>query len=170
MKSTLAFAIIAAVMYICGIGENSKQGGESPPSNTASAPAKSSSTSEKKDDKETVLLELVKLEKDLTEAAFNGDITMLANNTTDDFELTGVDGKVQNKNQALADIKKETTIKSWKMEDIELVSHDEKSAVVRYIQVVTLKNGRSGKARVTDTFVKKDGKWLVKSEQATMLK
>ncbi|MBP6002733.1 MAG: nuclear transport factor 2 family protein [Pyrinomonadaceae bacterium] len=169
MKSIPAFAILAMVMYVCGIGESTKQGGESP-SNTASVPAKSSPTPEKKDDKETVLLELVKLEKDLTQAAFDGDITMLANNTTDDFELTGVDGKVQNKNQALADIKKETTIKSWKMEDIELVSHDEKTAVVRYIQVVTLKNGQSGKARVTDTFVKKDGKWLVKSEQATMLK
>jgi hypothetical protein len=156
-------------MSLCGFLDKMKQAGETTPSNTASAPAKASPTPEK-DDKETVLLELVKLEKDMTEAAFNGDITLLVKNTTDDFELTGVDGKVQNKNQALADVKKETSIKSWKMEGIELVSHDETTAVVRYIQVVTLKTGQTGKARVTDTFVKKDGKWLVKSEQATMLK
>ena len=137
-------------------------------SNTAQAPANSSS--KPADDKETVLLELVTLEKDITQAAFNGDISMLANNTTDDFELTGVDGKVQNKNQALADVKKETNIKSWKMDKMELVSHDDNSAVLQYTQIVTLKTGQTGKARVTDTFVKKDGKWLVKSEQQTMMK
>ena len=165
MKSILAFVILAAVMYICGIGEKQS---ETTPSNTAKAPARSNSSTA--DDKEAVLLELVKLEKDLTQAAFDGDITLLANNTTDDFELTGVDGKVQNKNQALADIKKETSVKSWKMEKIELVSHNEDTAVVRYIQVVTLRTGQSGRARVTDTFVKKDGRWLVKSEQQTMMK
>ena len=95
---------------------------------------------------------------------------MLVKNTTDDFELTGVDGKVQNKNQALADVKKETRVKSWKMEKMELVSHDDNSAVMQYTQIVTLKTGQTGKARVTDTFVKKDGKWLVKSEQQTMIK
>lgn len=156
-------------MSLCGLVDKLKQSGEAPPaSNTATAPAKS--TPEPKDDKETVLLELVKLEKEITQGAFDGDITLLANNTTDDFELTGVDGKVQNKNQALADVKKETTIKSWTMDKIELVSHDETTAVVRYIQIVTLKTGQTGKARVTDTFVKKDGRWLVKSEQATMIK
>jgi hypothetical protein len=41
---------------------------------------------------------------------------------------------------------------------------------MRYIQVVTLKTGQMGRARVTDTFVKKDGRWLAKSEQMTMMK
>ena len=165
MKSTIAFIMIAAVMYVCGLGEKS----EGPAaSNSARAPAGSSPKAT--DDKEAVLLELVTLEKDLTQAAFDGDITLLARNTTDDFELTGVDGKVQNKNQALADIKKETTIKSWKMDKMELVSHDDNSAVMQYTQIVTLKTGQTGTARVTDTFVKKDGKWLVKSEQQTMIK
>lgn len=168
MKSIFAFAILAAVMYVCGLGENSKQSGETPPSNTAQAPAKSSPSP--KADKEAVLLELVKLEKDITQGAYDGDITLLANNTTDDFELTGVDGKVQNKNQALADVKKETKIKSWTMDKIELVSYNEDTAVVRYIQIVTLKTGQSGRARVTDTFVKKDGRWMVKNEQQTMMK
>ncbi len=156
--------MIAAVMYVCGLGEKT---GNPAASNSAQAP---SGTSPKADGKDAVLLELVTLEKDLTQAAFDGDITLLVKNTTDDFELTGVDGKVQNKNQVLADIKKETRIKSWKMDKMELVSHDESTAVIRYIQIVTLKTGQSGKARITDTFVKKDGKWLVKSEQQTMIK
>ena len=167
MKSILAFAILAA-MSLCGLLDKLKQAGETTPSNSASAPSKS--TPATKDDKDALLLELVTLEKDITQAAFDGDITMLVKNTTDDFELTGVDGKVQNKNQALADVKKETRVKSWKMEKMELVSHDDNSAVMQYTQIVTLKTGQTGKARVTDTFVKKDGKWLVKSEQQTMIK
>lgn len=167
MRSILALAILAA-MSLCGFIDKLKQTSETTPGNTATAPARSNAPV--KDDKETVLLELVKLEKDITQGAFDGDITFLANNTTDDFELTGVDGKVQNKNQALADVKKETKLKSWKMDEMKLVSYNDDSAVVQYIQIVTLKDGRSGKARITDSFVKKDGRWLVKSEQQTMIK
>lgn len=163
MKSILAFACLAAVMYVCGIGEKTESPGAS---NAAQAPAKSNA----KPDKQAVQDELVKLEKEVTEAALNGDITLLARTTTDDFELTGVDGKVQNKNQALADVKKEKNIRSFDIIDAELLSFSDDSAVLRYTQKVTLKTGQSGKARVTDSFVKKDGKWLVKSEQQTMIK
>ncbi len=163
MKSIFAFAILAVAMYICGIGE--KQSGETTPSNAAQAPAKSS-----KSDKESVKSELVKLEEEMTQAALNGDITLLAKNTTDDFKLTGVDGKVQDKNEALADVKKEKNIKSWTITDAELLSFSEDSAVLSYTQNVTLKTGQSGPARVTNSFVKKDGRWMIKSEQQTMMK
>jgi hypothetical protein len=165
MKSFLAFAILGAVMYVCGIGDNTKQT-ETTPSNTATAPAKST----QKTDKESVKAELVKLEEDMTQAALNGDITLLAKNTTDDFKLTGVDGKVQDKNEALADVKKEKNIKTWSITDPELMSFSDDSAVLAYTQNVTLKTGQSGRARVTDSFVKKDGRWLIKSEQQTMMK
>lgn len=164
MKSTLAFFILAAVMYVCGIGENTKPSSETTPSNTAAAKATP------KLDKEAIKAELVKLEEELTQAAMNGDITLLAKSTTDDFKLTDVDGKVQDKNEALADVKKEKGIKAWSITDAELLSFSEDSAVLAYTQNITLKTGQSGKARVTDSFVKKDGKWLIKSEQATMIK
>src|SRR5258706_6739070 len=166
MKSILAFVILAAVMYVCGIGE--KQTSETTPSNTATAPAKSAPSP--KADKEAVKAELLKLEEDMTQAALNGDITLLAKNTTDDFKLTGVDGKVQDKNEALADVKKEKKIKAFSITDADLLSFSDDSAVLSYTQNVTLKDGRSGRAKVTDTFVKKDGRWMVKSEQATMMK
>src|SRR5258706_11861044 len=164
MKSILAFAILAAVMYVCGIGE--KQTGETPPSNTSAA----KSTTSSKPDKESVKAELLKLEEDMTQAALNGDITLLAKNTTDDFKLTGVDGKVQDKNEALAHVKQEKKTKAFSITDADLVSFSEDSAVLSYTQNVTLKTGQSGRAKVTDTFVKKDGRWMVKSEQATMMK
>ena len=161
MKSILAFAIIGAVMYICGIGD--KQSSETPPSNAA-APVKA------KPDKDAVKAELVKIEEEMTQAALNGDITLLARNTTDDFKLTGVDGKVQDKNEALADVKKEKNIKSWSITDAELMSFSDDSAVLSYTQNVTLKTGQSGRARVTDSFVKKEGRWMIKSEQQTMIR
>ena len=129
MKSILAFAIIGAVMYVCGIGE--KQSSEAPPTNAA-APVKS------KPDKDAVKAELVKIEEEMTQAALNGDITLLARNTTDDFKLTGVDGKVQDKNEALADVKKEKNIKSWSITDADLMSFSDDSAVLSYTQNVTL--------------------------------
>ncbi len=161
MRSIVAFGMLAAVMYLCGLGENSKQGGDSPAANVVKATAKP--------DKEALKRELLKLEEEMTEAALNGDITLLARNTTDDFKLTGVDGKVQNKNEALAEVKKEKNIKAWSITDAELLSFSDDSAVLSYVQNLTLKNGRSGRAKVTDSFVKVDGRWLIKSEQVTML-
>ena len=161
MKSILAFAILAAVMYICGIGEKQS---ETTPSNTATVQTKSTP------DKQALLNELMQLERDITEAALRGDITLLANGTTDDFQITNFDGKVQTKNEALADVKKESTLKDVLLSDGELLSFSEDSAVLKYTETVRAKNGAQAKLSVTDTFVKKNGKWLVKSEQQTMIK
>jgi len=163
MKSILAFAILAAVMYVCGIGDKQTE----TPSNTATAPSKSAPA---KPDKQALLEELMKLEKDITEAAVRGDISLLASGTTDDFQITNYDGKVQTKNEALADVKKETAIKDVLISDGELLSFSEDSAVLKYTQVVRGKNGAQAKLSITDTFVKKEGKWLAKSEQQTMIK
>lgn len=170
MKSILAFATLAAVMTFCNLFDKPQPSSDAGSSEERSGKPQRPPTAKPTMDRETVKAELVKLENEMTEAALNGDITLLAKNTTDDFELTGVDGKVQNKNQALADIKREKNIKSWSITEAELVSFSEDSAVLRYIQNVTLKTGQSGRARVTDSFVKKDGRWLVKSEQQTMIR
>lgn len=116
------------------------------------------------------MAELVSLAKEVAEASVNGDITLIARSTTDDFELTRVDGKVQSKNEALAEVKKEKTIKSWSLDDPELVSFSEDSAVLRYVIAINLRNGSGGRARVTDTFVKQDGQWLIKEQQQTLLR
>lgn len=171
MNLILPLGVLAMVMAFCGLADKSKP---EPPAPTPErvqtqntpVPAKTPAPL----DKTALQNELVKLEQDMTEAGLQGDITLLARNTTDDFELTGVDGKVQNKNQALADVKKEKNIRSWTITEPELVSASEDSAVLRYIQNVTLKTGQKGSARVTDSFVKRNGQWLVKSEQQTMIR
>ncbi len=162
MRSLLALAIIGAVMYVCGIDSNSRQ---------TETPANLTQTRvDPKKDRETLMAELVTLAKEIAEASVNGDITLIARNTTDDFELTRIDGKVQNKNEALADVKQEKTIKSWSLDDPELVSFSEDAAVLRYTISLKLKNGASGRARVTDTFVKNGGQWLIKEQQQTLLR
>src|SRR5688572_12981281 len=161
MKFILApMAFVAAVM-LCNLGDSSRD--ERPPTNQAQQQRPAF-------DKNAVRTELTNLANDLTDAAARGDITFIANNTTDDFELTDVDGKVQNKNRALAGIKEEKSVRSWAITDIELASADKQSAVLRYVLNITLKSGQSGRARTIDNYVKQNGKWLLKSEQQTIIK
>jgi hypothetical protein len=112
----------------------------------------------------------MKIEYDLTTASFAGDISTLASYVADDYSGTGADGRTQNKNQLLAATKPDKITKSWKITEGELVSSSEDSAVLTYIQTQTLRDGRTFRARVTDTFVKRTGRWLVKSEQQTLIK
>ena len=166
MKFILApVALVAAVMF-CNLSDK-------PESETSrdQRPALNQAPSQRPAiDKNAVRLELSNLANDMTDAAARGDITFIANNTTDDFELTDVDGKVQDKNKALAGIKEEKAVKSWALTDIELASADDQSATLRYVLNITLKNGRSGRARTIDTYKKEDGRWLLKSEQQTIIK
>lgn len=163
MKILLPFALLAFVWTFCGLGDKLEKSptGDKPASNQAVKPAQ---------DRNAVKKELVSLANDIATAAKDGDITFLAEIATDDFQLTDIDGKVQNKNKALADVKEEKGIKSFEISNENLVSLDETSAVLSYTLKVTARNGRSAKAQTTDTFVKKDGKWLLKSEQQTLLK
>ena len=115
-------------------------------------------------------MELMKIEGEITAASFKGDISTLASYIADDYSGTDAAGKTQNKNQVLAATRPDTTTKSWKITDGQLSSFSENSAVLTYIQSQTLRNGRTYSARVTDTFVKRDGRWLVKSEQQTLMK
>jgi len=170
MNVTLAVAALAAVMTFCNLSALTKKA-EQPPQNAAGpAPTRQQPAPKPTLDKNALKRELVQMEMEMTEASMKGDISLIAKNTTDDFELTNPDGKVQNKNQALADVKEEKNIKSWTLTDAELVSASDDSAVLKYVMGVVLKTGQSGKARVTDTFVKKDGRWMIKSEQQTLMK
>jgi hypothetical protein len=165
MKSILAFAILGVAMLACEFGDQ-KSGNESGTSNTASSPAKTTATP----DKQSVQNELLQFENKMAQASVDGDASFLSDNTTDDFELTGVDGKIQNKSAALADVKAEKRIKTWTITEPDLMSFSDDSAVFRFTLNLTLKTGQSGSARVTDSFVRKNGHWLVKSEQQTMIR
>jgi hypothetical protein len=165
MKSILTFAVLFAALSLCNLTDKSK------PDATSNANVPATVTPANAGiDRVELTIELMKLENDLTRASFNGDISTLANYVADDYSGTGVDGVTQNKNQLLSATKPDTVTKSWKITDGELVSATEDSAVLTYIQNQTLKDGRTFRARVTDTFVKRNGRWLVKSEQQTLMK
>ena len=163
MRALMAMAIVAA-MSLCGILDKMKQGETTSNSNAAQPAAKSTPS------KEAVKAELVKMEEEMSQAAMDGDITLLAKNTTDDFKITNFDGKIQNKNEALADVKKEKNLKAFSITDADLLSFSDDAAVLSYTQNITAKNGQSASVHVTDSFVKKDGRWLVKSEQVTLIR
>lgn len=154
-------------MTFCNLGEklnSSSQSGaanQAPPANAAPLKAP---------DRDSVKNELVRLINDIAQASVDGDIVTLTKVTTDDFEQTDVEGKVQNKNEALAEVKKEKSIRSWSITQTELTTLTGDTAVMKYLLSLTLKNGRSGKARVTETFVKENGDWLLKSSHQTMVK
>jgi len=154
-------------MTFCNLGEKLNSSSQSGPANQA-PPANAAPL--KAPDRESVKNELVRLINDIAQASVDGDIVTLTKVTTDDFEQTDVEGKVQNKNEALAEVKKEKSIRSWSITQTELTTLTDDTAVMKYLLSLTLKNGRSGKARVTETFVKEDGDWLLKSSHQTMVK
>jgi hypothetical protein len=182
MNSILAVALLVAILSLCNLSDKSK-----PADNTNSANANNtekqdptappghpnqsdSSPGNPSDDRAALTVELMKIEYDVTTASFAGDISTLASYVADDYSGTGADGRTQNKNQLLAATKPDKVTKSWKITEGELVSSSEDSAVLTYIQSQTLRDGRTFRARVTDTFVKRNGRWLVKSEQQTLMK
>lgn len=167
MKLLAIFAVLGFAMTFCNLGEKLGAPSQSGPANQTQP---SNAAPVKAQDRDTVKNELVRLINDVAQASVDGDITKLTRVTTDDYELTDVNGKVQNKNEALADVKKEKSIKSWNLTETELTTLTEDTAAMKYLLSLTLKNGRSGKARVSETFVKKNGEWLLRSTHQTMVK
>ena len=163
MKAILAGMVFLAALSLCNLTEKMKSGENS------NAQREISNT-KPATDRDALTVELMKIEGEITTASFKGDISTLANYIADDYSGTGADGKTQNKNQVLAATKPDKVTKSWKITGGQLSSFSEDSAVLTYVQSQTLRNGRTYSARVTDTFVKRDGRWLVKSEQQTLIK
>ena len=160
MKSILAVATLFAMFSLCNLSDKLKP--EAKPS-----PDKSTTVST---DRNAVLAELLQIEKTMTDASLNGDISTLAPYIADEYSGAGTDGRSQNKNQLLANTKPDKITKSWTITDAQLVSLDDESAVVNYVQTQTARNGRSARARVIDTFVRRNGRWLIKSEQMTLIR
>jgi len=171
MKSVLALTALLATLSLCNLTDKSKQGNNSNAAVPTTTQAQNEQPmSEPQKDRVELTVELMKIESVITTASYAGDISTLASYVADDYSGTTVDGKTQNKNQLLSSTKPDTITKSWKITDGQVVSSNEDSAVLNYTQQQTLKDGRTFSARVTDTFVKRDGRWLVKSEQATLMR
>ncbi|HEX7529854.1 MAG TPA: nuclear transport factor 2 family protein [Pyrinomonadaceae bacterium] len=187
MNSILAVALLIAILSLCNLTDKSKPTADSNsntnstettkpvndnghPDQSRSDSSSSPTASNAGTDHAALTVDLMKIEYDVTTASFAGDISTLASFVADDYSGTGADGRTQNKNQLLASTKPDKITKSWKITEGQLVSSNEDSAVLTYIQTQTLRDGRTGRARVTDTFVKRNGRWLVESEQQTLIR
>ena len=160
MKSILAVATLMAMLSLCSLSEKLKPETKPSPDKTVTAST----------DRNAVLAELLKIEREVTTASLNGDISTLANYIADDYSGAGVDGRSQNKNQLLAATKPDKITKSWTITEGQLVSLDDESAVLNYVQSQTSRSGVTARARVIDTFVRRDGRWQIKSEQQTLIR
>ena len=160
MKSILAVATLLAMFSLCNLSDKLKP-------ETKSSPEKTTCVST---DRNAVLAELLKIEKEMTDASLNGDISTLAPYIADEYSGAGIDGRSQNKNQLLAATKPDKITRSWTITEAQLVSLDDDSAVLNYVQTQTARNGRSARARIIDTFVRRNGRWLIKSEQQTLIR
>lgn len=172
MNLILPLALLVVVM-ICGIGDkrtaNSAPGaGGSPVAGSQDRPAETP-TPKPSEDREVVWRELVDLANDIAQASMDGDMSFIAKSTTDDFQFTDIDGSVKSKNKTLAEVKQQKLVKSFEIINDKLVSLDESTAVLTYTLRVTAKNGGKLSASVTDTYARQDGKWLLKTEQQTLL-
>lgn len=163
MKSIPAVALLMATLSLCNLTERMK------PEANSNAPNKNSAETAAAD-REAVLTELMKIEYEMTTASLNGDIAALAPHIADNYVGTAYDGTMQNKNQLLAATKPDKRTKSWKITDAKLVSLSDDSAVLTYTQSQTSRGGQTVRARITDTFVKQNGRWLVSAEQQTILR
>jgi len=149
-----------ALLSLCNLSEKLKPEAKPSPGKTTNAST----------DRNAVLAELLKIEHEITQASLNGDLSTLATHIADDYSGAGVDGRSQNKNQLLASTKPDKITKSWTITDAQLVSLDDESAVLNYVQSQTSRSGVTARARVIDTFVRRDGRWQIKSEQQTLIK
>jgi hypothetical protein len=163
MKSIPAVALLVATLSLCNLSERMK------PEANSNAPNKNSAETAAAD-REAVLTELMKIEYEMTTASLNGDIAALAPHIADNYVGTAYDGSMQNKNQLLAATKPDKRTKSWKITDAKLVSLSVDSAVLTYTQSQTSRSGQTVRARITDTFIKQNGRWLVSAEQQTILR
>ena len=167
MNSILAVALLIAMLSLCNLTDKTKPAEND---NRGQSTSNRSNSSDSATDREALTVELMKLEYVLTTASLSGDISTLAPHIADNYVGTGADGKTQNKNELLASTKADNRTKSWKITDAKLVSFTDDSAVLTYVQSQTSWRGQTARARITDTFIKQNGEWLVQAEQQTLMR
>jgi len=167
MNTFAAPTLLVFVLAFCSL-PNERSSTSGTDANDRNQPANSISSGDL--GREGTRNELLRLINEIADASVEGNKELLNDLTTEDFQLTDVEGRVLNKQRALAEVKKETSIKSFVITEAELGSLTEDSALMTFLITLTGTNGRIVRARVTDTFSKTDGRWLLKSEQQTLVR
>ncbi|HEX8747332.1 MAG TPA: nuclear transport factor 2 family protein [Pyrinomonadaceae bacterium] len=168
MKQALMIALLLAASA-CNLSNrqpNSEKATAPSPQPSGSAPA---STAPGNDKTET-LRELVDIEKRWKEANFKGDTKTLETIFADEFSNVAENGKTYNKSEWIAVWKRgDPTVKSWEISEERLDSLEKERATLTFVTTIKYKNSKVARVRNTDTFIKRDGRWLVIASQSSML-
>jgi len=165
----IPLAIVVLMSLSCGVSGPKQNSVAEKPGATSAAPAGQSPSPFPKQDREAVKKELISLANNISAAMRRGNSSYLSSVTTDDFQLT-IDGDVKSKAKVLADVTTGNVVKDFAITDERLVSLGDSSAVLTYTLVAFLPGGHSRGADTTDTYVRQNGRWMLKSEQQTLRK
>ena len=140
------------------------------PSSGAQAEGTAPTTTSPKTHGDTmVLTELKELESQMTNASIKGDKETITRILADDYTGTGADGKFYNKTQTLYSTEAMPAVTSWSIDNPRLLSRGETNATLS--AVITFRSGANlERQQITDTFVRRDGRWQLLASQSTLLK
>ncbi len=115
---------------------------------------------------------VMRIEHELLNAILKGDPSANERYLADTYVFTGPDGTVENKSQAIADLKSgDLKLQSASLDGAKVQVYGD-TAVVTYISTDkgTFKGKDiSGKTRWTDVFVNRNGRWQVVASHGCML-
>lgn len=130
-------------------------------------PIETASPSETNDP--AVLSELVTIKRAILRSTLNGDSKGAASYLTDDYKNTKPDGTTEDKTQYLANLKPVEGLETFLVDQTRIVSLKEDLAVMRGLVQARIK-GSDFSETFMDTFVKKQGHWLLQASKSTGMK
>ena len=136
------------------------------PSETSSPKSEESpSSSEAPTDEDVVQTQLTDLEKRWTQANLDGDKAALEQILADEY--SGGDPP-HNKRQYIDELKPDTAVKSWELEDLSVDLEGDRATMTGYLRQVT--TAGSEVYSFTDEFVWRDGRWQATGSRTVRVK
>ena len=112
------------------------------------------------------------IERELLAAVLKGDASANERYLANTYVFTGPDGTVENKAQAIADLKSgDLKLQSASLDDAKVQVYGNAAVVTYSSNDKGTYKGKdiSGKTRWTDVFVNRNGRWQLVASQGTML-
>ena len=115
---------------------------------------------------------VMRIERELLNAVLKGDPSANERYLADTYVFTGPDGTVENKAQAIADLKSgDLKLQSASLDGAKVQVYGDTAVVTYSSNDKGTYKGKdiSGKTRWTDVFVNQNGRWQVVASHGTML-
>jgi ketosteroid isomerase-like protein len=112
------------------------------------------------------------IERELLKAVLKGDASANERYLADTYVFTGPDGTVENKAQAIADLKSgDLKLQSASLDGAKVQVYGDTAVVTYSSNDKGTYKGKdiSGKTRWTDVFVNRNGRWQLVASQGTMI-